>query len=161
MAEDEAVVGATAGGGDVAAASRGDHMLSRVSTAIVQFQKEFWGVGPRRAKAYMMDDFLIVVMRGSQTRAERTMLQFGQTDLVRNFRQTFENEMTARPVGIVEDITGRTVAGYQSQIIFEPEVVIELFFFDESGHPDATLATAEAQLHGDPDIGEAEPQQAG
>jgi hypothetical protein len=42
----------------------------------------------------VMDDLLLIVMRGGMTRAERTMLDFGQHDLLRGFRQTFENEMS-------------------------------------------------------------------
>jgi len=38
--------------------------------------------------------------------------------------------MSAHLVGMVEELTGRKVLGYQSQIIFEPELVVELFFFD-------------------------------
>jgi uncharacterized protein YbcI len=38
---------------------------------------------------------LIIVMRGGLTTAEQTMLDFGHPDLVRQFRQLFENEMTA------------------------------------------------------------------
>ena len=142
-------------------AEHGSDLLARISTEMVRAQKKYFGKGPESAKSYMMDDFLLIVMRGSQTVAEKTMVEFGREDEVRSFRQTFENEMTSRLTGMIEELTGRKVLGYQSQFLFEPEVVIELFFFDESGHPDATLATAEAQLHGDPDIGEAEPQQAG
>jgi uncharacterized protein YbcI len=52
-----------------------------------------------------MDDRLLIVMRGGLTRAERTLLDFGQRDLVRNFRQTFENEMNQNPTGKIEELT--------------------------------------------------------
>jgi uncharacterized protein YbcI len=133
--------------GHDASALAGQSMLSRLSTEMVRAQKRYFGVGPTSTKSYMLDDFLLIVMRGSQTVAEKTMLDFGREDLVRAFRQEFENEMTARLTGMVEHVTGRKVIGYQSQIIFEPEVVVEIFFFDRPAHPDATLATAEGQLH--------------
>jgi uncharacterized protein YbcI len=79
----------------------------------------------------MVDGFRLIVMRGSRTVAESTMLEFGQEDRVRDFRQHFENEMT-RLIEIVEELPGREVLGDQSQVVFEPEVVVELFFFDET-----------------------------
>src|SRR4051794_23030856 len=89
----------------------GGDLLSRISTEMVRAQKKFFGKGPETAKSYMLDDFLMIVMRGSQTQAEATMVDFGQEDLVRNFRQEFENEMTSRLVGMVEELTGRKVLG--------------------------------------------------
>ena len=102
----------------------------------------------------MLDDFLLIVMRGSQTVAEATMAEFGREELVREFRQQFENEMTSRLIGMVEELTGRKVLGYQSQLIFKPEVVIEIFFFDRDAEESERDATARGQLD-EPAIGEA------
>jgi uncharacterized protein YbcI len=135
----------------------GSDLLTRISTEMVRAQKKFFGKGPESAKSYMLDDFLLIVMRGSQTQAEATMVEFDQEDLVRNFRQQFENEMTSRLIGMVEELTGRKVLGYQSQLIFEPEVVVELFFFDREAQPSEKEATARGQLD-EPSIGEAEEQ---
>jgi hypothetical protein len=55
---------------------------------------------------------------------------------------------------MIEELTGRKVLGYQSQFLFEPEVVIEIFFFDENVGDEAVAATAVGQLR-DPSIGEA------
>ena len=134
-------------------------MLARLSNEMVRAQKKYFGKGPTKAKSYMLDDLLLIVMRGGMTTAEKTMLDFGQEDLVRQFRQLFENEMTERLTGMVEDITGRKVIGYQSQIIFEPDIVIEIFIFDEPAGADARAATGTGQLHDEP-LGEATDEQA-
>jgi uncharacterized protein YbcI len=109
----------------------GDHddVLTRVSDELVRAQKRYYGKGPSAAKAYLLDDFLLVVMRGGRTVAEQTMTDFGQEDLVRTFRQQFEHEMGDRQVAIVEGLTGRTVLGHQSQLLLTPDAVVELFFF--------------------------------
>ncbi len=123
---------------DDTAQRNGGDLLARLSTEMVQAQKRYFGKGPDSAKSYLLDDFLLIVMRGSQTQAEATMLDFGRGDTVREFRQQFENEMASRLIGMVEDLTGRKVRGYQSQLIFEPDVVVEMFFFDgpaETGPP--------------------------
>ncbi len=133
---------------------QGQSLLARLSNEMVRPQKEFFGKGPTHAKSYMLDDLLLIVMRGGLTTAEKTMLEFGHPDLVRQFRQLFQNEMTDRLTGMVEELTGRSVATYQSQVMFDPDVVIELFVFDQPGEAGAIAATAEGQL-GDDVAGEA------
>ncbi len=133
----------------------GGELLTRISNEIVRAQKHFFGKGPTNAKSYMLDDLLLVVMRGSLTAAERSMIEFGQQDEVRQFRQVFQNGMTERLTGIVEDLTGRKVLGYQSQVVFEPDVVVELVVFDSVAAPEPDAATGRAQLDDDDRVGEA------
>jgi uncharacterized protein YbcI len=92
----------------------------------------------------MVDDMLFVVMRGGMTTAESTMLDFGHADLVREFRQAFENAMTENLTGMIEEITGRKVVNYQSQVLFDPDMIIEIFVFDEPAVEDDTPAAASA-----------------
>ncbi|HEV2058222.1 MAG TPA: DUF2294 domain-containing protein [Solirubrobacteraceae bacterium] len=132
----------------------GQPLLARISNEMVRAQKRFFGKGPSEAKSYMLDDMLIIVMRGGLTTAEKTMLEFGQPDQVRRFRQLFENEMTERLSEMVEELTGRKVVTYQSQILFDPHLVVEMFVFDSDAHSDDRAATAEGQTQDD-SIGEA------
>jgi uncharacterized protein YbcI len=111
---------------------QGQSLLARVSTEVVRTIKDSFGKGPVKAKSYMLDDFLLVVMRGGVTVAEQTMLDRGHGDLVRQFRQTYQNEMGTELVTKVETLTGRKVINYQSQILFEPHIVMEIFFFEDS-----------------------------
>lgn len=120
-------------------------LLARISTEMVRAQKHFFGKGPTDAKSYFVDDMLFIVMKGGTTTAEKTMVGFGQENRVRDFRQSFENEMTERLTGMIEDLTGRKVVGYQSQILFDPDRVIEMFVFDEP-QTEAVRETAAALL---------------
>jgi uncharacterized protein YbcI len=128
---------------------RGGDMLARLSDEMVRAKKHFFGKGPEQAKSYMLDDLLIVVMRGGLTTAEETMLRFGQQDMVRQFRQLFENEMTEVLTGLVERTTGRAVVNYQSQIMFDPDIIVEMFFFADP-RQDGIEATVEGQLRDAP-----------
>jgi uncharacterized protein YbcI len=121
-------------------------LLLQISNAMVRTQKEFFGKGPTKAKSYLLDDMLFVVMRDGLTRAEETMLEFGHPDQVRAFRQLYQDEMTERLTGIVEDLTGRKVLTYQSQVLFGPNVTIEMFVFENSGRRAEVLAAAEGDL---------------
>jgi uncharacterized protein YbcI len=125
----------------------GQSVLSKISTEVVRTLKESFGKGPVKAKSYLLDDFLLVVMRGGATVAEQTMLDRGHGDLVRQFRQTYQNEMGDSLIAKIESLTGRKVANYQSQVLFDPQIVIEIFFFasegnghaDESGAPEISV----------------------
>lgn len=66
---------------------------------MVRAMKEYFGKGPVKAKSYFIDNLLFVVMRGGTTRGEETMIEAGQDDAVRDFRQRFENEMAEHLVG--------------------------------------------------------------
>jgi uncharacterized protein YbcI len=123
----------------------GGDLLARLSDDMVRAKKQFFGKGPEQAKSYMFDDLLIVVMRGGLTTAEQTMLRFGRQSMVRQFRQLFENEMTEVLTGLVEQTTGRAVVNYQSQIMFDPDIIVEMFVFDDARR-DGIEATAEGQL---------------
>jgi uncharacterized protein YbcI len=127
----------------------GQNLLTRLSNEMVRAQKEFFGKGPTHAKSYLVDDLLFIVMRGGLTTAEETMIAFGETDQVRQFRQLFENQMTARLTGMVEELTGRKVATYQSQIMFDPAIVVEMFVFDRPADQEKRTATAHGQLAND------------
>jgi len=129
-------------------------LLSRISNEMVRAQKRFFGKGPTQAKSYMLDDLLIIVMRGGLTTAEQTMLEFGKQDQVRAFRQLFENEMTSRLIDMIQELTSRTVLTYQSQVLFDPDVVVEMFIFDAEGAEQGVEATAVGQL-GSEEFGEA------
>ncbi len=146
-------------GADEDVEDRGQSLLARLSNEMVRAQKEFFGKGPTQAKSYILDDMLIIVMRGGLTTAEKTMLEFGHADQVRQFRQLFENEMTGRLTDMVEDLTGRKVATYQSQVMFDPDTVVEMFVFDRPADEEARSATAEGQIQDD-GTGEATDQDA-
>jgi uncharacterized protein YbcI len=112
--------------------AQGDSLLSRISTETVRTMKQYYGKGPVSAKSYLADDLLFTVMRGGITQSEQTMLKAGREDTVRQFRQEFENEMTPRLISMVEQLTGRHVLSYQSQILFDPDMVVEIFVFDDN-----------------------------
>jgi uncharacterized protein YbcI len=104
-------------------------VLTQISNEVVRTLKESYGKGPDRAKAYLLDDVLLIVMRGGATTVEQTLLEAGEGDMVRNYRQLYQNHMGDRLIGIVERATGRKVATYQSQVLFWPFTSIEIFLF--------------------------------
>jgi uncharacterized protein YbcI len=126
----------------------GASLLSAISREMVKAMKTYYGRGPTKAKSYLMDDLLFIVMREGITQAEETMLAAGKDDEVHAFRRQFEKIMTERLVGTIEQLTGRKVVAHQSQVLFEPPMVVQVFVFDEPLERQAIEETARALLEG-------------
>ena len=107
-------------------------MRAAVSNAMVGLKKEFYGKGPVAAKTYFEDDYVFCVLEGGLTRNEETLLAAGQTDLVRTYRLRFQEAMTSTITGAIEEIVGRRVLTYHSQIMFEPVRTVEIFVLEPS-----------------------------
>ena len=135
-------------------ARRGQSLLTRISTEVVHTFKQYYGKGPISAKSYMVDDLLFVVMRGGLNAAEKFLLEQGEADVVRAYRQTFENRMVEVLSGTIEELTGRKVLTFNSQILFDPDLSVEIFVFDEDASS-PRAATAVGQL-GHSSVGEVE-----
>ena len=101
-----------------------------ISNAMVAMKKRYFGKGPSQAKTYIHDQFIFCVLEGGLTRSEETMLAAGQAEDVRAFRMRFEAAMSDIATQAIEEITGRKVVGYHSQILFEPTYGIEIFIVD-------------------------------
>jgi uncharacterized protein YbcI len=129
-------------------------LLGRISTEMVRAQKQFFGQGPIETKSYFLDDMLMIVMRDGLTVAEKTMLRFGEHNTVRAFRQTYEDNMRDTLTSLVEGLTGYKVLTYQSQIMFDPDRVVEMFVFDGPVKVELISAAAGVQPHSEVVVGE-------
>ncbi|HVM07766.1 MAG TPA: Na-translocating system protein MpsC family protein [Acidimicrobiales bacterium] len=106
-------------------------MLAAISTEIARLKAHHYGKGPLESKSYMNDDFLFCVMKGGLTRVEETLVAAGDEDLVRRVRLRFQEQMDIAFRDAIEKITGRTVIGYQSQLMLKPDYAIEMFLLGE------------------------------
>jgi uncharacterized protein YbcI len=98
-----------------------------ISNALVGLKKEFYGKGPVAAKTYFNDDWVFTVLEGGLTRNEETLLQAGEEALVRQVRLRFQEAVTQTICGAVEEIMGRRVLTYHSQVLFDPMRCVEMF----------------------------------
>ena len=103
---------------------------SAISNAVVRLHAEYYGRGPTKARTHLHDDFAMVMLEEVFTPAERTLIRAGKYDQVVSMRSAFHDALSADFVQAVEQITGRTVRAFMSQVHLEPEVAMELFVFD-------------------------------
>jgi uncharacterized protein YbcI len=109
----------------------GDQMRE-IARALTMAVKTHYGRGPVSARAHMVeDDVLVVVMRGGATTAEKSMVKEGREGEARDFRLAFQDAYSAEIRGVVEQVTGRGVATYHSQIVFDPDLLFEIFVFTD------------------------------
>lgn len=105
--------------------------LAAVANEIVRLKAQYYGKGPTEAKAYMNDDVLVVVLRGGLTTVERTLLDAGDQDLVRQVRLRFQCVMEQNFLDAVQRLTGKRVLSYMSQIVFDPDFCFEFFVMSD------------------------------
>jgi hypothetical protein len=72
----------------------GGHLLAAISTSIVGVLRDHYGRGPMKAKTYVLDDIIVVVMRGSGfTPLEQTIMDSGEPARVIAMREDFQRVM--------------------------------------------------------------------
>ena len=106
-------------------------MRATVSREMVRLQAEFYGKGPTRAKTYIVDDLVVVVLEESFTRAEKTLAERGERDAIQHIRRRFQQQMAESFTSVVEQATGRKVKVFLSETDIEQDVSVETFLLAE------------------------------
>jgi uncharacterized protein YbcI len=118
-----------AGGGRMPQETGGS-VRTALANAMVGMKKQFYGRGPTAAKAWILDDYVFVAMEGGLTRNEETLLADGKEDLVRSYRLSFQETVRESVTTAVEELLGRRVLTYHSQIVFDPPRTFEIFVLE-------------------------------
>ena len=114
---------------DASVEGRGQ-MRKDISNAMVGMKKQLYGKGPVKAKTFINDNIVFVVLEGGLTRNEETLLAAGEDRLVRQYRLRFQEVVAKTAHETIERLTGRTVLTYHSQIVFDPHRTFEIFVLD-------------------------------
>jgi uncharacterized protein YbcI len=108
----------------------GGSVRTALANAMVGMKKQFYGRGPTAAKAWILDDYVFVAMEGGLTRNEETLLADGKADMVRSYRLSFQETVRETVTAAVEELLGRRVLTYHSQIVFDPPRTFEIFVLE-------------------------------
>ena len=101
-----------------------------IANAVVQIHKEAYGKGATRARTRIMGDTIVVELEDVLTRVEQTLLATGNEDQIRETRQIFQQSHRPHFVATVEEITGRRVRAFLSQVHFQPDLAVEIFLLE-------------------------------
>jgi uncharacterized protein YbcI len=108
----------------------GGTLRMALANAMVGMKKQFYGRGPTAAKAWILDDYVFVAMEGGLTRNEETLLADGKADVVRSYRLAFQETVGTTVMTAVQELVGRRVLTYHSQIVFDPPRTFEIFVLE-------------------------------
>src|SRR3954454_13600547 len=104
---------------------------AEIATGIVRLHSEYYGKGPTKAKAYITEDIVAVVLEETFTKADRTLVGRGETEAIQQIRRRFQQAMADEFKGLVEQATGRVVKAFLSETNLEADVAVEFFLLGE------------------------------
>jgi uncharacterized protein YbcI len=107
--------------------------LAEISNALVGLHKRFYGKGPVRAKTFLLDNTVLCLLEGGFTIVERTLIDIGRDQVVRDLRHNFQLAMQEQFTQVVEDRLDRRVVAYLSQVHTDPDIAVELFMREPTG----------------------------
>lgn len=90
---------------------------AQISQAMVQFEIDYMGRGPKEARSYVIEDMVLVRLKGVLTPAEQQLTKSGEgSELVKKMRMILIEK--ARPLlyQVVGDITGAKIANLYTDI---------------------------------------------
>ena len=106
---------------------------AEISRAIVQFEIDYMGRGPKEARVYIVEDLVVVRLKGVLTPAEEQLTKsIDGKDLVKKMRATLIDK--ARPLlyQVVGDITGTKILDLHTDISTESGERVFVFSLDNN-----------------------------
>jgi uncharacterized protein YbcI len=120
-------------------AQRTDSLGRDLTRAMVRIFKDHFGRGPSIAKIYFNDDLVLCMLQDTMTRAERTLIEDGKADQVRELRDSFRTLFRQQAIPVVEALVGRRVIAFLGDHAVDPDCAIECFVLEpESGSQDSS-----------------------
>ena len=122
-----------------------------ISNMVVRLTSQYTGRGPTRARTYIHEDLVTVVLQDTLTKAERTLVGHDQGELVRTTRRAFQDAMQRDLVAGLHEILGRDVVAFLSANETEPDYAVEIFILaprsdnGSAAHVGDVLQQAEGQ----------------
>lgn len=93
---------------------------ARLCNEIIRFEKEIMGRGPEEVKAYIIEDMIILRLKGVLTRAEMHLLEYGEgekeTALIKEFRQRLIEKNRPYLEEMIRTVTGCNVKSIHTDL---------------------------------------------
>jgi uncharacterized protein YbcI len=121
----------------------GTAVRAAISNAVVRLISELYGKGAARTRTFIADEHVFCALEGVLTTVERTLVEAGETELVRELRMRF-GEMV-RPVFAAEvgRLLGRQVLAVESQLVFDPDTLFLIFVLGDQRAAESAAAAGE------------------
>jgi uncharacterized protein YbcI len=126
-------------------------IAAAISNATVRLLSEYTGRGPTRARTYINETLIAVVLQDTLTRGERSLVANGETDLVLANRKAYQRTMGPELIAAVEEISGREVLAFLSDNHIDPDCAVESFVLVPRADGRAIDTSVDGDRSGDDD----------
>jgi uncharacterized protein YbcI len=115
-----------------------DSIRAEISREMVRLYKELFGRGPTKARTeFAGPDIIICSLENTFTPAERSLVEMGEHQRLRDTRMYFQAATEDRFREIVERLTGRKVRAFTSGIDADADVCAEIFYLENAQSAEA------------------------
>ena len=107
--------------------SIGGSKAAAISNHVVRTMSEYTGRGPTKARAYLNDNLVTVLLQDTLTKGARSLVSDDLDELVLSMRKAFQGTMRHDLINGIEEILGRRVVAFMSDNHIDPDVAVEVF----------------------------------
>lgn len=109
-----------------------DSVRAEISREMVRLYKELFGRGPTKARTeFAGPDIVICSLENTFTPAERSLVEMGEHQRLRDTRLYFQSATHDKFTEIIERLTGRKVRGFISGLDAEADICSEVFYLED------------------------------
>jgi uncharacterized protein YbcI len=98
-----------------------------IGNAITRLHRERYGRGATTTRTVFQRNHVVAFLEDIYTPLERTLIEADDWEQVKATRQSFQMAMRPEFTAAVEEITGRTVIAFMSQVHLDPDLAAEIF----------------------------------
>ena len=109
-----------------------------ISNAITRLHRDHYGRGATTTRTIIQRNYVVCFLEDIYTPVERTLIDAGRFDTVRETRNAFQDTMREAFSEAVEAALGRKVIGFLSQVHVDPDLSIETFILEPDSADEAT-----------------------
>jgi uncharacterized protein YbcI len=108
-------------------------MEAEISNALIQFEKDYMGRGPKETQAYIIEDLILVRLKGVLTPAEQQLAKNPEgINLIKKIRSNLLEQGRELLVDVIEKMTGLKVIGLHTDISTKTGERMIIFSLNES-----------------------------
>src|SRR5690349_14924157 len=119
-----------------------ESVRAEISRETVRLYKELFGRGPTKARTeFAGPDIVICSLENTFTPAERSLVEMGEHQRLRDTRMYFQAATADKFREIIERLTGRKVRAFVSGLDADVDVCSEVFYLETANPPPSDSVT--------------------
>jgi uncharacterized protein YbcI len=119
-----------------------------ISNLTVRLLSQYTGRGPTKARTFLNDDMVTIVLQDTLTKAEIRLVENDKGELVLSTRKTFQEIMGDELIAGVEQILQRKVIAFLSANHIKPDYAVESFILAPAEQRAPQIAEDDRATHG-------------